>query len=60
MSGGNPFRHPRLERRSRGLRGTHEHSHFTVIMGDPNKSGHDGLGRLASDRYAIPRSQAAA
>src|SRR5580692_8187740 len=24
------------------MRGTHEHSRFTVIMGGPNKSGHDG------------------
>jgi error-prone DNA polymerase len=33
-------RHPPLERS--GMRGTHEHSPITVIMGGPNKSGHDG------------------
>jgi len=28
------------------MRGTHEHSRSTVIMGGPNKSGHDGLFEL--------------
>jgi hypothetical protein len=35
-------RHPSLERRSRGMRATHEHCSKTAIMGGPNKSGHDG------------------
>jgi hypothetical protein len=30
------FRHPPLERS--GMRGTHEHSRSTVIMGGPNKT----------------------
>ena len=30
------------------MRGTHEHSHSTVIMGGPNKSGHDGLNYSAA------------
>ncbi len=37
------FRHPPLEPRSGGMRGTHEHSPITVIMGGPDKPGHDGF-----------------
>jgi error-prone DNA polymerase len=34
-------RHPPLEPRSGGMRGTHERSRSTVIMGGPDKPGHD-------------------
>ncbi|HEX4196033.1 MAG TPA: error-prone DNA polymerase [Caulobacteraceae bacterium] len=47
-------RHPPLERS--GMRGTHRHSHSTVIMGGPNKSGHDG--KKTDERSATPHPSA--
>ena len=36
-------------KRSGGMRGTHEHSRSTVIMGGPDKPGHDGMIRRSPD-----------
>jgi hypothetical protein len=35
-------RHPPLELRSSGMRGTHAHRIDQVFMGGPDKPGHDG------------------
>jgi hypothetical protein len=35
------------------MRGTHEHSRFTVIMGGPNESGHDVGGWAVPDQRLV-------